>query len=310
MERDTWMQRLKEELRNRMGEEYQITPHIGKDDIPEFGITKQGERIGITITLEDCAVKQSDKEKDIQKVALYIQLAYQIKRGILKNAPSPQDSFEDAKDHIIYSLDRKTTNEAALMKIPYEDFLDMIIFFRLYYVEGGYQFIRTINNLDLKAWGVGVKELSEAAKINTPVLFPPVIIPVDGENEENMIKEGGISLEEKISRLKQDRDKILPMYVLTNEDERRGAACILYEGLLDQIADIWKMDLIILPSSIDEILFLPDMAGNAATWLNTVMETNRTRELKGEVLADSVYLYDYKEKKIKLAATASVRNLS
>lgn len=309
MERDTWMQRLEEELRNRMGEEYQITPCIGKDDIPEFGITKQEESIGITITLEDCEVKQFDREKDIQPAAMYVQFLYQLKREMLKNAPGPQNRFEDVKDHIIYVLYGRTTNEAALTKIPYEDFLDMLILFRLHYVQGGYQFVRTISNLDLKSWGVGVKELSDAAKKNTPVLFPPAMIPIDEANEGTAIKKG-ISLEEKISRLRHESDTAWPMYVLTNEEGKHGATCILYEGLLDQIADIWKTDLIILPSSVDETLFLPDLAGEAATWLDTVMDTNRTKELEGKVLSDSVYLYDYKEKQIKLAATALAGILS
>lgn len=309
MEKETWIQRVKEELGRGMGKEYQILSGITKEGIPEFGIRKLGEIFGIMTSLKNSELKTFDDEKDIQPAAIYVRLLYQTKQTILKNAPGPQSSFEEVKANIIFDLNGILSNDAPGSGIPHEFFLDMIKTFKLYYDQDGYQFTRDITNTDMKAWGVGVKELSDAAEKNTPILFPPVIIRVN-EAENGTVIKRGVGLEEKINRLRQEKNLYPPMFVLTNESGKRGASCILYEGLLEQIADVWKTDLVILPSSIDETLFFPDQGGNVAEWLDSVIYTNRTEDMEGLKLTDSVYLYDYKEKYMKMVATAQAESLN
>ena len=47
-------------------------------------------------------------------------------------------------------------------------------------------------------------------------------------------------------------------YVLSNRSGVNGAACLLYEDVLKNFADGVEKNLIILPSSIHEVLLLPD----------------------------------------------------
>ena len=49
-----------------------------------------------------------------------------------------------------------------------------------------------------------------------------------------------------------------PFYVFSNRSGINGAACILYEDVLKNFADGVEKNLIILPSSIHEVLLLPD----------------------------------------------------
>ena len=49
-----------------------------------------------------------------------------------------------------------------------------------------------------------------------------------------------------------------PFYVLTNIQGINGAVCLLYPQVLKNFAEEAGRDIIILPSSIHEVLLLPD----------------------------------------------------
>lgn len=49
-----------------------------------------------------------------------------------------------------------------------------------------------------------------------------------------------------------------PFYVLTNQNGINGAACILYKDVIKNFAEGMDRDILILPSSIHEVLLLPD----------------------------------------------------
>lgn len=48
------------------------------------------------------------------------------------------------------------------------------------------------------------------------------------------------------------------LYVLTNDAAHNGAACVLYPDKLKDLADEFGSDLLILPSSIHEVLIIAD----------------------------------------------------
>ncbi|SUY60753.1 Uncharacterised protein [[Clostridium] symbiosum] len=48
-----------------------------------------------------------------------------------------------------------------------------------------------------------------------------------------------------------------PMYMLTNATGQYGGGSILNELLLERIAELWKEDIILLPSSVHEFLLIP-----------------------------------------------------
>ena len=86
-----------------------------------------------------------------------------------------------------------------------------------------------------------------------------------------------------------------PLYVLTNKARLYGASCILYPNLLDSIADKLTCDFYLIPSSIHEVILVPE-SGTEDTNLNDmVAEVNHTQVDPKEVLADHVYYYDRKE---------------
>ena len=89
------------------------------------------------------------------------------------------------------------------------------------------------------------------------------------------------------------------MYVLTNESQFNGAACILYENLLYDFASSIGSDLYILPSSVHEVILIPKNEFPDKDNLSCmVKDINESEVATDEVLSDHVYEYRYDRKTI------------
>ena len=97
---------------------------------------------------------------------------------------------------------------------------------------------------------------------------------------------------EETTGLKMGEDTYLPMYVLTNQEKVYGAAAMLYSDQMKKLAERWQTDLLILPSSIHEVVLLPDDGQNEyAFYRQMVEEVNTTQVEPEEVLSYSLYRY-------------------
>ena len=82
------------------------------------------------------------------------------------------------------------------------------------------------------------------------------------------------------------------MKVLSNTRRIDGAVCILYPGVLESLAREEGHDLYILPSSMHEVILLPDTGAPSAEELKRmVREVNDTQVAPEEVLSGNVYRY-------------------
>ena len=193
------------------------------------------------------------------------------------------ESFENAKDKIIMKLINFEENEKRLDTLPYMRFLDMAIIFQ-YSVELeniGHGTI-TINNALFRKWDIPLEQIYEVALQNTPLLFPfllkdileylPAFSSQETYSEEGMYQR---------------------VYVLTNSRKINGATVILYQNLLEQLGK----DLILIPSSIHEVLLIPtdDVNGENLDYYNhMIQEVNETVLTDEEVLSSHVYCFSRK----------------
>ena len=91
------------------------------------------------------------------------------------------------------------------------------------------------------------------------------------------------------------------MFVATVPDKIHGAGIIAYQDFMDQAAERVGGDFYILPSSIHEILIVPDNGQmDLAQLQDMVREVNATQVLPEEKLTDNVYHYDSQEKVFEL----------
>ncbi len=93
------------------------------------------------------------------------------------------------------------------------------------------------------------------------------------------------------------------MYVCTLENGMFGAAAMLYEEVMMKIRQRLGKDFYILPSSIHELIIVPDVPPFEAEELrNTVITVNRTKVDEWDRLSDSVYYFSAEDNKVKRIA--------
>ena len=103
-----------------------------------------------------------------------------------------------------------------------------------------------------------------------------------------VLEEGAL---EDLRLLQQETGKYL--YVLSNEKRCQGAAAILYPGILAEAARRLKGSFYILPSSIHEVILLPDDGrGNGDGLHEMIADINQSQLREEEVLSDYAYRYD------------------
>lgn len=209
-------------------------------------------------------------------------------------------SFEKVKDRICYRLAGRKGNESLLQDVPYIEFLDLVICF--YYAYQGEQLGEgsiLIHNSHVEMWGTCTAELLGLAQKNTPRLFPWVCGSLrDIMNGMPGPEGSGREAEEESEGSFWD---VVPMKVLTNEKRTQGAVCMLYPDVLAGIAEKEEKSFYILPSSVHEVILMADMGlGEAEGFKQMIVEINDTQVEPEEVLSDSLYYYDFAERKVKI----------
>lgn len=209
-------------------------------------------------------------------------------------------SFEKVRDRVCYRLIGRKGNEELLRDVPYIEFLDLAICF--YYAYQGEQLGEgsiLIHNSHMEMWGSSTAELMRLAQENTPRLFPWICGSLR-DIISGMQEPVGCGREEDVSLEDSFWDEI-PMKVLTNEKRTQGAVCMLYPEVLARLAEKEKRSFYIFPSSVHEVILMADRGkGEAESFKQMIVEINDAQVAPEEVLSDSLYYYDFAEKKVKI----------
>lgn len=307
MDMETRKERLKKKLEEALGAEFKVTypwkPERDETVTLMVGIKKDAEEVGIWTSLNGGEIDWLDHEAGIEIAVSKLLKEYEDKRKILNGSHLNGETFDEVKSRIVYALEGGDENEEALRHIPYIRYYDMVTFFRILLIEegGAESYSRTITNDDLYTWGVTLDDLLEAAKVNTPILCPPLIqkIGITGGNVAAMFI--GDTVEEMLDYIRSHSESDNSVYALSNEQVQYGAVSMIYDHLLEQIADSCNDDLIILPGSIHNLVLLPSRANECTLedWQVVIQLVNGGNA--GEKLSDSVYLFDRKDKKLRIA---------
>lgn len=90
-------------------------------------------------------------------------------------------------------------------------------------------------------------------------------------------------------------------YVLTNESCRYGAAGMLREDILESFAEQAGGNFYILPSSVHELILVPEIPTISAKGLKEmVKEVNEGTVVREEWLSENVYYYDCVTREVKI----------
>ena len=186
-----------------------------------------------------------------------------------------------------------------LEKVPHQNMEDMAIVYRfvLDSNDEGRATILVTNQL-LETMGVTPEQLHADAMENAPELKPAVIKGMSEVMAEMM----GMSPEELAMMGMPTDPADEQMFVATVPDKVHGAGIIAYQDFMDQASErIGGGDFFVLPSSIHEILIVPDNGKMSLGDLEAmVREVNATQVAPEDKLTDSVYHYDSQAKIFEL----------
>ena len=192
--------------------------------------------------------------------------------------------FEKVQGLIFHKLVNFEANKALLEDIPYTRYLDLaIIYYVLYENDELGDGSILIHNSHLEMWDCTTQDLSGLAEKNTPRLYPIAVSTM-----ENVLQECKVDTEE----LHPIEETPVPMHVMTNEKRVNGAITILYQDALKNFTDRIHSDVVILPSSVHEVILLPLQEEKEFQELrNMVYEVNRSQLAREDFLSDNIYLY-------------------
>lgn len=217
--------------------------------------------------------------------------------------------FDLLEDKIMFKLIHCASNQALLQDIPYIPYLDLAIVFYLFLDRNATgQMTALIHNEHMAIWNVKEKDLLTLALENTPKAFPAEIKSMT-EVMKDIVRENFPDdrheeyEEEEMAELFDASKTRMPLYVLTNEVSLNGAGCIIYRNVLKNFADSLGEDLIILPSSIHEVLLTPNEPGVSYKELSDLVTCINQNEVPEEdQLSNQVYLYSRATDRLRLAS--------
>lgn len=191
--------------------------------------------------------------------------------------------FSKAKKRIVMKLINRKRNESLLQDIPFIPYMDLAIVFLCTVTEFLNEYATIlIHKEHLQFWNISEEELYQIAMNNTPRLLPYLF-----ENMETVLNN---MTNQKIPWFEK-----IQMYVLTNQLKIHGACCLVYPGLLETLSEQLDSDLVIIPSSIHEVLIIPEKTFrneySFAEFEDMIREVNDTQLTDDEILGDHAYLY-------------------
>ena len=260
-------------------------------------VTPEGSNIGVNMSLEKFydAVQDGTPYDSVVDKAVDV-----INNGIDKRPEIDVESLTDygqMKEKLAMEVVSAEANKEMLQNVPHQNMEDMAVVYRfvLNSDEDGRASILVTNQI-LDHMGVTPEQLHADAMENAPQIKPAEIKGMS-EVMAEMMGYDQAAMMGIVPVAPEDEQ----MFVATVPDKVHGAGVLAYQDFMDQAAERAGSDFFILPSSIHEILIVPDNGKMDLKELeNMVKEVNATQVAPADKLTDSVYHYDSKEKIFEL----------
>ncbi len=257
------------------------------------------ERVGITIAHEATNIfptiyleeffEQYQSGRNIEDIVSNIAHIYHEVKFETDWDVSQITDFSHAKNNVVYKLIHFERNKELLCNVPFIPYHDLAIVFYLLLekTERGTASILITNDIQ-NSWHICLSDLYQAASQNTPNLLVPELKPICAVIQDLLN-----------TPCQHFEDHESHMYVLSNHMRHFGAACILYNHVLEDIGNQLGEDFYVLPSSVHETILIPLKFSSEKVILDQmVKEVNETQLSEEEVLSDHAYYYSRKDRKL------------
>lgn len=309
MNKKEFIEMVKEMLQESLGDEYSVVEysHVKNNKKPLSGLAIQriGTDLGMVIYLDKVFDEyQNGRETDKIAADLYREI---------RNAEIPKElsgdfmsaivnNYESAKPMIFCKLINEKANREMLREVPYFPFLDLAVIFYIQVSKSNEgEMAITIDHKIMDLWGIDSQQLYQDTiyHMETSVpqqlqSFSDIMEGILDEEEKIILREIGIN--------GKGRFEITPELYCLRNSSIFGASSLLYGDTMAKFAEQEQCDMLILPSSICEVLLLPDDGSRNYGELQDMVKTiNQTEVSREELLSNSIYKYDRMAKKISIA---------
>lgn len=205
--------------------------------------------------------------------------------------------YQAVKSRIFMKVVHYEKNKKMLEDMPHIRFMDLAVVCYYAYMndflgKGSIQ----IETGHLDRWGISEEELFKTAKGNTKDKLGVEIKGMDEILIEMLIENGKDVDREELEAILQRTEREVPMYIMTLKGRYFGAACIYCEEMLYSFGKRCGKSFYILPSSIHELILIPDSGNEKPEVLRQmVREVNAGHVAPEERLSDNIYYFDLTE---------------
>lgn len=188
--------------------------------------------------------------------------------------------LKDKKDSIVMNLINTKRNRELLKTVPHRDVMDLSIVYRIIMQQAEYGLMTIlVDDRIMEELGLTQEELENLAYANTGRMFPA-----------------------EISRMADF------LYVMTNNRKIHGATTMMCREAMDLLSDKIGGNFYLIPSSIHEIMAVPEHDSDAHSLALLLEEGNRICSTESEILSDTVYYYNTDRKEFTMVASCTAEN--
>ena len=309
MNYETFKQEFAEDIKEKLYERGYDDVRISFNNVEKtnqnyeaMSVVPEGNNVGVNFNIENAfaSYEHTDDYAGVLASATMV-IADGLDRAPAIDVSALMD-YENMKEKLSVEVISADANTDLLANVPHDRMEDLAVVYRFVMEssEDGRASILVTNNL-MDRMGVSHEQLRADALENSPEIRPVVIM---GMNEvmKEMI---GPEVYEMFG-IPDDAEET--MYVATVPDKNSGAGVIAYQDFMDQAAERVGGDFFVLPSSINEILLVPDNGDMTADVLRDMVKDVNAKEVSPEErLSDNVYHYDSKDHVFELAEKFEAR---
>ena len=201
--------------------------------------------------------------------------------------------YDQMKSKLSIQVVETESNMDMLQNNPHKELEDLSMVYRFVISNesDGIESILVTNKL-LDQYGITAEQLHQDA-----LEMAPIYKPVEIRSMEEVIRE---MMGDDFPTEMGEMDNV--MYVASTLNKTMGAGVIAYPDFMEKAAEIVQGVFYLLPSSLHEVLLIPDRGDTESQALEQmVREVNETQVSPEDKLSDHVYHYDSREKIFEIA---------
>lgn len=278
---------LPESLKDALIDVREVTKNNG---VKFTGLTIHNDdsKVYPTIYLEQFYEKYADHGVDINTIMQEI-----VKVRVEREVPLGLEveklrEFDYVRDRIMCKLVNREHNSEFLETRPYTPVEDLAVVYLIDVGDfGAGKATTAITYRMMEEYGISAEELHAIAMDNlarSDISFMSMCDMLRKINPD-FYKLAADDIEKSM--------EVSPMYVLTVDDCTFGAAAVLDEATMKDIAEKIGGDFYVIPSSVNEVIIVPKDKDIENSMLNgMIQEVNETQVDEQDRLSDHVYVYD------------------